>query len=147
MYSIGFGICCNNSQEDPHVFGFFGVFKSITTWTFVPSNITIKMIYCIFSHLWWRSPIRHQYRDKHMCHNMCHEKDPEMFKYLSCARKYIWYLLVFMLDGFISALVFQARTGFRHLCWDKPISHSNQYHMHILFIVNHRSCVMLIKVQ
>ena len=29
------------------------------------------------------------------------------------------------------ALAFHAQAGFRHLCWDKPISHSNQYHMHI----------------
>ena len=27
------------------------------------------------------------------------------------------------------ALTFQARAGFKHLCWDKPISHSNQCHM------------------
>ena len=47
-------------------------------------------------------------------------------------------VLVFVLDGLSQhsclnpALTFQARAGFRHLCWDRPISHSNQCHMHII---------------
>ena len=30
------------------------------------------------------------------------------------------------------ALAFQARAGFGHLCREKPISHSEQCHMHII---------------
>ena len=45
-------------------------------------------------------------------------------------------VLVVVLDGLSQHSypnpAFQARAGFRHLCWDKPISHSNQYHMHII---------------
>ena len=51
--------------------------------------------------------------------------------------------LVFVLDGlsqysFLNpALAFQGRAGFRLLCCDKRISHSNQCHMHIfLFVYN-----------
>ena len=52
-------------------------------------------------------------------------------------------VLVVVLDGLSQhsypnpALAFQARAGFRHLCGDKPISHSNQYHMHIFIVLTY----------
>ena len=73
---------------------------------------------------------------RYTCHECAHKGIINMLKILVMCEK-MHMVLVVVLDGLSQHSypnpAFQARTGFRHLCWDKPISHSNQCHMHIFF--------------